>query len=375
MTPKRPNRMFRFKLAPRSSESDSEPTNEPTDDSAVHEKLEQDQKPQGARIRSTQSFLAITESQKARPAYAQQAQQNAEMGQSSLTQIFRAVERNPQLLGEYHPPHSTRTGRLSQVRIKPTIGATPALKDPIAAAVPRKSILKKSTWRAGNDGDEGPPLRYRPEVIMEDSNFLYKPLVMPSMMNQRAITSVSIPKYCEINPEAGLHIPNLGTRSSIREQFGETGIVRRKQRWGRNVFLSNCGQFIIIHEFPVFDQNDGIGTFGDWVMGHATAQNSKIVIYRSHGKIAIMNEDLPQPDYGRSRKSIAIPGATQQQDNESDRGNSVHSGPAYYLHTNPVQSQWATDPQIVAEWEFPRDEIVTQVKVSMDIGRGSDGNV
>lgn len=372
--------MFRFKGGPSSSQSEAElteneSTDEPTDDSAVNENSEQDQGPaQVPKIKPTRSFLALTKSKLPRPAYAKQGRRNAEMGQSTLSQIFKAVESNPQLLGKYQPPHSTGTGRPSKVRIKPTVGATPTPKEPIATAVPRKSILKRGARRAGDDGDDGPPLRYRPEVKMEDSRFLYKPLVMPSMMNQRAITSVSIPKYCETKPKAGLLTPRLETRFNIEKQGAETRIARRKQRWGRNVFLSDCGQFIIIHEFPVFDQSDGFGALSNWVMAHAAAQNSKIVIYRSYGKIAIMNEDLPQPKYGRSRISIPIPGAIQP-DNESDRSNSLHGHPAHYLHTNPTQSQWATDPQIVAEWEFSRNEIVTQVKVSMDIGKGSDGNV
>ena len=195
---------------------------------------------------------------------------------------------------------------------------------------------------------------------MDETNFLYNLFVMPSMMNHRAITSISIPMYYETT---GLLTPKLG---------GATSIARRKQRSGRNVFLSDCGEFVIVHEFPVFDQNGGIGTLGDWVMGHATSQNPKIVIYRSHGKITIMNEDSPQPEYGRSRAPIPIPGATRSESG-SDRGSTNH--PTHYLQTSSMQSQWATNPQIVAEWQFPRDEIATQVKVSMDVGKGSDGNV
>jgi len=372
MVTKKSNRAFRSKRATNSSESDAKTSYCPSDDSAVDGDLKEDHGPEEVpRIKSAKSLLAFNRS---RTTYTKQARRKAGMGPSSLSQIFRAVESNPQLLGEYQPPHSTGTGQPSQVRIKPTNTVTPSPKNPVATAVPRKSILKTSTRRTGDAGDEEPPLRYRPGVKMEDSKFLYKPHVLPSMMNQRAITSVSIPKYCETKSVVGFLTPKLDSCSSIKDYGGEKNVIKRKHRWGRNVFLSDCGQFIIIHEFPAFDQNDGVGALGDWVMGHARVKKSKIIIYRSYGKVAIVNENRPQPQYGRSRKPIPIPGATQP-DTESDRTNSLDDRPAHYLHTNPTQTQWATDPQIVAEWEFPRDEIISQVKVSMDVGKGTDGNV
>ena len=85
---------------------------------------------------------------------------------------------------------------------------------------------------------------------------------------------------------------------------------------------------------------------------------------------SVMNEDSPQLGYGRTRERVIIPGMEEYIESEGTGPNAP-----CYISAHPKQSQWATDPQIVAEWKFPPNEIVSQVKVSMYVGKGGDGNV
>lgn len=323
-----------------------------------------DKPPPKGKIKSTRSFLALSKAKKPRATYAKNARKNAQAGPSSISKILQEAGR-----GAQQPPETPGTGRPSAVRIQTKADKTPVVKEPQTTARPMKSILKKVSRQGGEQG-RSPPELQRPEIVLQETSYLYQPMVVPRMQSQRAISTVSIPKYTHTKPRVGILLPTFRRGSYAHKKKKAPKIVRRQQQWARKVFLSDCGQFVIIHEFPMFDQNSGETSLGDRVMRRTTSQESKIVIYRSFGKLAVINEDVPQPEYGRSRRPVSIPGMPQSDDLEDNGTN-----PPYILTKKPKQTQWATDPQIVAEWSFPRDQIITHTKVSMDIGKGVDGNV
>lgn len=299
-----------------------------------------------SELKRQTSFRTLSKKKKSAHLHFRRTDRPNQAGPSSLTQMIRK-ERAKQL----------ETDNRRTVRIKPQVVTESHPKSPTRAAMPGRSILKNP---AGGEIN-GLLDEYRPAITVEEKKYSYKPDQVPIMQTQRAITTISIPKHFTVKPKTGLLAPKWAKN---RSTSGE------KQRWERNVFLSDCGQFVIIHEYPVYDWRTKLDIMGTFVMGSTTLEKSKIVIYRTFAKVSVRNEDLPQFDYGRTRERVIIPGMEEHIESEGPGSNAP-----YYFSVRPKQSQWASDPQIVAEWNFPPNEIVSQVKVSMDVGKGGDGNV
>ncbi|KAF8451728.1 hypothetical protein BDZ91DRAFT_768330 [Kalaharituber pfeilii] len=177
-------------------------------------------------------------------------------------------------------------------------------------ARPTKSILKKTRkefLNEGQDQQEHGPSFTRPSIFYNTGDFVYEPTETPIMQNHRAITTVSIPKFVETKRRTGLLSlkwqMTYGANRGRAPDFGQ-----RKQKWARSAFLSQCGQFVILHEFPIFSGRGSSCLFGNRIMNQLTSEKSKIVIYRTYGKLQIWNEDLPQPEYGRVSHPVNIPG-------------------------------------------------------------------
>lgn len=327
--PPRPPRGAKRSLSPI---SDTFPLNQPV--SSMPVKPSSKPSARGLKPKYQASFRAAPKRQKPVQVHFQRADRLTRAGPSSLTQMIRN-ERAKQLGTE-----NRRT-----VGVKPQLVTEPHPRSPTTVTMPRKSILKNPAVEGTDELPDG----YRPAITIEEKYYSYKPDEIPLMQNQRAITTISIPKHFTMKPKTCLPVSRCVRSRCTR---------REKERWERNVFLSDCGQFVIIHEYPAYDWHAKQDILG------------KIVIYRTFAKVAVMNEDLPQFDYGRSRERVVIPGM----EGYTGSGGTGSDAP-YYFSAHPKQSQWATDPQIVAEWKFPPNEIVSQVKVSMDVGKAGDGNV
>ncbi|KAI5793694.1 hypothetical protein DFH27DRAFT_140510 [Peziza echinospora] len=222
------------------------------------------------------------------------------------------------------------------------------------------------------------------------------PTDLDRMMNQRAISTISIPK--QIEKRADLEEMSFWQKALWRFRLGpkllKAEFAREKVKWERNTFLSECGEFIVVHEYPVYSDNEGWSTGAEKSLHQVTRENGKIIVFRTFAKVRVLYEDLIEDksdpsDPGPGGSSEPSDGAVTQENNRSDSDQgSEYSEESIYsdysidlfdeptvIVNHPLQSLWASEPQIVAQWEFPRDQRVTHVKVSMDIGRASDERV